>query len=108
MINDLPTAAELEAAKQELNEKYPTAPVIEEKPQETVQPAKPAAVEVKKADAEKSAFQWRNLIVWLIGFVIYRVLMHVDTPVGNTLPDMVITVIVCVIVEKIAAAVKEK
>ena len=41
-------------------------------------------------------------------FVLYRVLMHVDTPVGNTLPDMVITVIVCVIVEKIAAAVKEK
>ena len=29
MINDLPTTAELEAAKQELNEKYPTAPVIE-------------------------------------------------------------------------------
>ena len=55
MINDLPTAAELEAAKQELNEKYPTAPVIEEKPQETVQPAKPAAVEVKKADAETAA-----------------------------------------------------
>lgn len=48
MINDLPTAAELEAAKQELNEKYPTAPVIEEKPQETVQPAKPVAVEVKR------------------------------------------------------------
>ena len=55
MINDLPTAAELEAAKQELNEKYPTAPVIEEKPQETVQPAKPVAVEVKKADAETAA-----------------------------------------------------
>ena len=55
MINDLPTTAELEAAKQELNEKYPTAPVIEEKPQETVQPAKPAAVEVKKADAETAA-----------------------------------------------------
>lgn len=47
-------------------------------------------------------------MVWLVGFVLYRVLMHVDTPVGNTLPDMVITVIVCVIVEKIAAAVKEK
>ena len=62
---------------------------------------------LKKADAEESAFQWRNLVVWLVGFVLYRVLMHVDTPVGNTLPDMVITVIVCVIVEKIAA-VKEK
>lgn len=55
MINDLPTAAELEAAKQELNEKYPTTPVIEEKPQETVKPAEPAAVEVKKADAETAA-----------------------------------------------------
>ena len=63
---------------------------------------------LKKADAEESAFQWRNLVVWLVGFVLYRVLMHVDTPVVNTLPDMVITVIVCVIVEKIAAAVKEK
>jgi purine-cytosine permease-like protein len=63
---------------------------------------------LKKADAEKSAFQWRNLIVWLIGFVIYRVLMHVDTPVGNTLPDMVITVILCVVVGKAAEAVKAK
>ena len=63
---------------------------------------------LKKADAETSAFQWRNLIVWLVGFVIYRVLMHVDTPVGNTLPDMVITVILCVIVEKIAAVVKSR
>ena len=56
---------------------------------------------LKKADAGESAFQWRNLVVWLVGFVLYRVLMHVDTPVGNTLPDMVITVIVCVIVEKL-------
>ena len=55
---------------------------------------------LKKADAGKSAFQWRNLIVWLAGFVIYRILMQVDTPVGNTLPDMVVTVILCLIVEK--------
>ena len=63
---------------------------------------------LKKADAQKSAFQWRNLAVWLVGFVIYRLLMQVDTPVGNTLPDMVITVVLCVIVEKIAEAVKSK
>ena len=56
---------------------------------------------LKKADAEKSAFQWRNLVVWLAGFIIYRILMQVDTPVGNTLPDMVITVILCLIVEKL-------
>ena len=63
---------------------------------------------LKKADAAEKEFQWTNLLIWLIGFIAYRLLMHVDTPVGNTLPDMVITVIVCVIVEKIAAAVKEK
>ena len=38
------------------------------------------------------------------GFMIYRILMQVDTPVGNTLPDMVITVILCLIVEKAAGA----
>lgn len=63
---------------------------------------------LKKADSAKIAFQWRNLVAWLAGFAIYRVLMHVDTPVGNTLPDMVITVILCLIVEKVAEAVKQK
>ena len=33
--------------------------------------------------------------------------MHVDTPVGNTLPDMVITIIICLIVEKAAQAMEE-
>ena len=56
---------------------------------------------LKKADSQKQAFQWYNLIIWLIGFVFYRILMNIDTPVGNTLPDMVITVILCVIVNKI-------
>ena len=63
---------------------------------------------LKKADSEKNAFQWRNLFVWLAGFVIYRILMQVDTPVGNTLPDMVITVVLCLIVEKAAGAVQKK
>ena len=62
---------------------------------------------LKKADSMGKAFQWRNLGVWLVGFVLYRILMHVDTPVGNTLPDMVLTVILCLIVEKVAEAVKK-
>lgn len=61
---------------------------------------------LKKADAQKDAFRWKNLLVWVVGFVVYRVLMHVDTPVGNTLPDMVITVILCLIVNKVAGAIK--
>ncbi len=61
---------------------------------------------LKKADAKDDAFQWKNLFVWVVGFVIYRVLMQVDTPVGNTLPDMIITVILCLIVDKVAGAIK--
>ncbi len=51
-------------------------------------------------DRRKNAFDWRNLIIWVIGFVLYRLLMRVDLPVGNTLPDMVITIVICVIVGK--------
>ena len=64
-------------------------------------------VVLKKADAQKQGFQWRNLLVWGVGFVIYRLLMQVNTPVGHTLPDMIITVILCLIVEKIAGAMKK-
>lgn len=48
-------------------------------------------------DRRKTAFDTRNLVIWVIGFVLYRVLMNVDLPVGNTLPDMIITIILCVI-----------
>ncbi len=43
----------------------------------------------------------RNLIIWLIGFIAYRCLMSVDTPVGYTLPDMVLTIVLSCIAEKI-------
>ena len=43
----------------------------------------------------------RNLVIWLIGFIAYRLLMGVDTPVGYTLPDMVLTVALCVAAEKV-------
>ena len=52
-------------------------------------------------DKRDNSFDWRNLIIWVAGFILYRVLMHIDLPVGNTLPDMVITSVVCVIVGKI-------
>ena len=52
-------------------------------------------------DKREDSFDWRNLIIWAAGFILYRVLMHIDLPVGNTLPDMVITSAICVIVGKI-------
>lgn len=52
---------------------------------------------LKKAPVRK-AVSLKNLLIWLAGFIAYRILMGVDTPVGNTLPDMVLTVILCLIV----------
>lgn len=54
-------------------------------------------------DKREEGFDWRNLIIWLAGFLLYRVLMKVDLPVGNTLPDMVITSAVCVIIGKVCS-----
>ena len=42
-----------------------------------------------------------NLLIWLIGFIAYRFLMRVDTPVGNTLPDMAVTIALCLIVHAV-------
>ena len=49
-----------------------------------------------KRDCSGHGFDPRNLIIWVIGFVLYRVLMNIDIPVGNTLPDMLITMLLCV------------
>ena len=62
---------------------------------------------ILKQNKETSAFSIQNLIIWLVGFVIYRVLMHVDIVVGNTLPDMLITIVICVAVSKIRSKIKK-
>ena len=51
-----------------------------------------------KEDHFGEKIQVKNLIIWAIGFVLYRYLMTVDLPLGNTLPDMVITMVICLIV----------
>ena len=62
---------------------------------------------ILKQNKETSAFSIQNLIIWLIGFVIYRLLIHVDIVVGNTLPDMLITIVICVAVNKIRSKIKK-
>lgn len=56
---------------------------------------------ILKRDNSNRAVDVSNMIIWVIGFVIYRLLMNVDIIVGNTLPDMVITILVCVVVNKL-------
>ena len=57
-----------------------------------------------KKEKEERTFDWWNLVIWLIGFILYRILMHVDFILGNTLPDMVLTILICLAVH----AVKDK
>lgn len=59
-----------------------------------------------KRDRFAVAADGRNLVIWLVGFIAYRWLMGVDTPVGYTLPDMVLTVLLCVLAEKLCAGKK--
>lgn len=56
---------------------------------------------ILKRDRNDKKFDMKNLVIWLTGFVLYRYLMGVDIVVGNTLPDMVITLLICVAVDKI-------
>ena len=63
---------------------------------------------ILRKDSYKAAFDWPNLIVWLLGFVAYRLLMNVDLPVGNTLPAVIITMVLCYIVNKIADGAKKQ
>lgn len=48
------------------------------------------------------ALDGRNLVIWLIGFILYRLLMYVDIPVGYTLVDMLITAALCVAADRLS------
>ncbi len=63
---------------------------------------------ILKRNSEKKAFSVQNLAVWLVGFIIYRILMNVDIIVGNTLPDMIITMNLCIAVAKLFGKLEDK
>jgi len=63
---------------------------------------------ILKQNTETSAFNICNLIIWFVGFIIYRLLMRVYIIVGNTLPDMIITIALCVVVSKFKRKVAQK
>lgn len=57
---------------------------------------------ILKQDYSNNSISVSHIIIWVIGFALYRVLMNVDMIVGNTLPDMVITILLCVVVTKMS------
>ena len=56
---------------------------------------------ILKEEYSKDKFSIHNICIWIVGFVLYRILMKVDTPIGSTLPDMLITMLICIVVNKL-------
>lgn len=67
-----------------------------------------ADVFLLKKERKPGDFEWRNLVIWLVGFVLYRWLMTVDIPVGNTLPDMAAVILLCLIAEAVFGKKKQQ
>jgi len=53
---------------------------------------------ILKKDHTEEKWNVTNLILWAAGFVIYRLLMPMDIVIGCTLPVMVITSVLCLLV----------
>jgi purine-cytosine permease-like protein len=45
--------------------------------------------------SEQTSFSRHNLFLWLVGFLLYRLLMQADLPIGSTLPAMLMTMALC-------------
>lgn len=62
---------------------------------------------VLKNDSSEKKLDIVRFIIWVIGFIAYRLLMKVDIPCGNTFPDMAITFVLMLIVGKIVGSAKK-
>ena len=63
---------------------------------------------ILKEDSGEKKISWLSFICWLIGFALYRWLLHVDTPLGSTLPDMALTMVITIVVKKILGSASGK
>lgn len=56
---------------------------------------------IVKTDSSQKKFNIQKTVIWLIGFILYRLLMKTDFIAGNTLPDMLITFALTILAGKI-------
>ena len=56
---------------------------------------------ILKTDNSAKNIDITNIILWCIGFIIYRFFMKIPMITGSTIPSMAILVIICIIVRKI-------
>ena len=57
------------------------------------------SVLVAGRDFYRETVSGKNLLVWLLGFLLYRYLMTVNLPIGCTLPDVVLVTVVTALVQ---------
>lgn len=62
---------------------------------------------ILKKTPEKVAFQSNRLLVWGLGFIAYRVLLDMNLAMGSTIPDMLLVIVLCIIVERVWPKKKE-
>lgn len=55
---------------------------------------------ILKKDSSSKESDYINLAIWLVGFVVYRLFMNFDTPVGYTLPAMLVVCVISLVVDK--------
>lgn len=63
---------------------------------------------IMKREAVKKQVDLTNMIIWAVGFIIYRIFLNIDTSVGSTLPVMIITLAICLIVQGVKKAAIKK
>ena len=56
---------------------------------------------ILKKRYEDRSFDLVNLLIWVVGFVLYRILLRFDIIIGNTLPDMLFTMVICIAVSRL-------
>ena len=63
---------------------------------------------ILKEDHSGRAVNIESLVVWFIGFLMYRKLMTIDLPIGSTVMDILLTVALCIVVGLVRRAVTQK
>ncbi|MBQ1644691.1 MAG: putative hydroxymethylpyrimidine transporter CytX [Treponema sp.] len=61
---------------------------------------------VTKNESSKKRIDFVRIALWVLGFILYRILMKYDIPCGNTLPDMAITFVLTLIASGIQKRLK--
>jgi len=53
---------------------------------------------VFRVDHTDRGFDWTSLVLWMVGFAVYRLMMKADLPLGYTLPTIIVVMALCLAV----------